>query len=616
MAVKYYIDYYDTENIAHYFEIASTSYAGSSTEVHGSVMLDYASTEDAEQAIRGKGLRVDLEASVDLTFDDLYTEDEMYWSVVYKRDTEVMFNGWLNSDGLFESFVEDKWILSLDCVDGLGYLKDLSYVDSSGVTYTGQQKQLDIIVNCLDRTGVVQDIHTNVDIYYTGLATTNDVLVNVYLNANRFVKDDGETIMSCDEVLRSVLEPYGAVITSYKGAWYIYKPNQLFSDDTPTFFGYDETGAALTPTTTTLSAGYTLGSQVDGYYPHHCNANQKLSNNRSITAYRINYKYGVVSGLLSNVLLEHNGVTITDWTINSSTNLTLNASGLGVDLDFDATVSVKNMTSDVITLVSGDLISYRIRYKTTALTKNTQTLFWGQFNYKVILTGGSTYYYNSGSNSWTTTNTTNIRFGGELDSTDTLTFDMAALPIAGDITVEIWTPEWVSDETGTFYLQEISVYPTDEAEDLKKGEFHTLQRTTAPSSRVKDTITLYNGDVPSDKYDGTIYKTDQTTPTETWFRKGKTEAKAILRIMGEETLRLNQSPMRIFSGDIYGYIPYLSVVTINNVTGTFIFIEYSYDTKANVISAVLKQIYGAELVDIDYALTFDYGNTVKPTIIG
>ena len=616
MAVKYNLNYYDTENILHTLEISNSTWAGANTDITGSVFLDYASTEDAEEAIRGKGLRVDLEADTTLTFDDLYTEDEKYWTVTYDRDGDRMFNGFLNADGLFESFVEDKWIISLDCVDGLGFLKDLSYVDSSGITYTGQQKQLDIIVNCLERTGVVQDIHTNVDIYYTGLATTNDVLANVYLNANRFVKDDGETIMSCDEVLRSVLEPYGAVITSYQGAWYIYKPNQIFSDDTPTFFGYDETGAALSPTTTILNAGYTLGSQVDGYYPHHCNANQRLSNKRSISAYRINYKYGVVSGLLSNVLLEHNGVTITDWTINSSTNLTLNASGLGVDLDFDATASVKNLTSDVITLVNGDLISYRIRYKTTALTKNTQTLLWGQFNYKLILTGGSTYYYNSGSNSWSTTDTTNLRFGGELNSTDTLTFDMAALPANGDLTMEIWTPERNSDESGTFYLQEVSIYVTDEAEDLKKGEFHTLQRTTAPSSRVKDTVELYNGDVPSDKYDGTIYKTDQTTPTSTWFRKGVSEAFAILRIMGEETLRLNQSPMRIFSGDIYGYIPYLSVVTINNVTGLFVFIEYSYDTKANITSAVLKQIYGAELVDIDYALTFDYGNTVKPTIIG
>tara|TARA_R110000803_G_scaffold63443_1_gene124106 strand:- start:2482 stop:4347 length:1866 start_codon:yes stop_codon:yes gene_type:complete len=621
MAIKYNLQYYDVANILHSLEISSTSYVGSSTEVTGTVYLDYATTTDAEEAIRGKGLRVELDASLALTFDDLYTEDEMYWSVAYVRDSETMFNGWLNSDGLFEDFVSDKWLISLNCVDGLGFLKDLSYVNSSGITYTGQQKELDIIANCLKRTGVTQNIHTNIDVYYTGLSTSVDVLANVYLNSNRFVKDDGETIMNCDEVLRSVLEPYGACITSFKGEWYIYKPNQLFSDDTPTFFGYDEDGVALSPTTKTLAVGYDLGSQIDGYYPHHCNSNQRLSNDRAISAYRINYKYGVVSGLLGNTLLAHNAVTIDDWTINSSTNLTLNASGLGVDLDWNATVPVKNLTSDVITLVSGDLISYRIKVETTALAKgsNVFAFNWGVFNYKIRL--GTNYYYDWITNAWILADTTNISLGSGLNTVQSITFDMPALPVSGDITVEIWTPEDASPgatipDTGTFYLQEVSVYPTNDTTDDKKGEFHTLERNTAPTSKVKNIVTIYNGDVPSDLYDGTIYKTDQTTPTETWARKGISEAFALLRIMGEETLRLNQSPMRVFSGDIYGYIPYLSIVSVNNVTGLFMFVQYSYNTKANTISAVLKQIYGAELVDIDYLLTYDYGNVVKPTIRG
>ena len=31
--------------------------------------------------------------------------------------------------------------------------------------------------------------------------------------------------MNCEEVIRDVLEPYGAVLTSYNGQWAIYKPN-------------------------------------------------------------------------------------------------------------------------------------------------------------------------------------------------------------------------------------------------------------------------------------------------------------------------------------------------------------------------------------------------------
>jgi len=39
-------------------------------------------------------------------------------------------------------------------------------------------------------------------------------------------------------------------------------------------------------------------------------------------------------------------------------------------------------------------------------------------------------------------------------------------------------------------------------------------------------------------------------------------------------------------------------------------------SKSNIVSAIFKQIYGGELTDIDYEKTFDYGETVKPTIKG
>jgi hypothetical protein len=60
----------------------------------------------------------------------------------------------------------------------------------------------------------------------------------------------------------------------------------------------------------------------------------------------------------------------------------------------------------------------------------------------------------------------------------------------------------------------------------------------------------------------------------------------------------------------------MSVVTINGLSGKFMVIAYDYDTKSNIVSAIFKQIYGGELTDIDYEKTFDYGETVKPTIKG
>ena len=80
---------------------------------------------------------------------------------------------------------------------------------------------------------------------------------------------------------------------------------------------------------------------------------------------------------------------------------------------------------------------------------------------------------------------------------------------------------------------------------------------------VDDVKEVATGDSISDIYEGTLYKSDALTPTETWNRKGVTESKPLLQIMGEETLRLSQLPARVFSGDVFGYLNYLSVVMIS-----------------------------------------------------
>ncbi len=79
---------------------------------------------------------------------------------------------------------------------------------------------------------------------------------------------------------------------------------------------------------------------------------------------------------------------------------------------------------------------------------------------------------------------------------------------------------------------------------------------------------------------------------------------------------MSANPSILFSGSIYGYIPYFSRISIDGFDGVFMFVEYSYDTKENLITGKLIQLFGNELEDIDYALTPDYGKTVKPTIIG
>jgi len=615
----YEIEYFDLEGVRHTCSIAEYTTDSIPITINGYVTYNLSEVDDVDESIRGSGLTLSLEASTTRTFSDLTNKPDKYWKVTYTRDGATFFIGWLITDGIYEDFVADKWIIDLDVTDGLSYLTDLSYVDSDGLQFSGKQTQLEIISNCLNRIGLDQNINTNIDIYYTGLSTSLDVLDNVNYNVDRFIKDDEETIMSCEEVLRDILEPYNAQIVSWNGEWWIYKLNQLYADDTPTFFRYDYLGVALSPTTTTEDFGFDLGSQIDSYYPHHANANQVISYKKSIGAYRISYKYGVVQSLLANILLENVSGTIADWTINSYTNLTLNASDYGVDILTIADGSeVKNMTSDVISLSAGDLISYTYKYKVTENDKAGASPDPGIVNYKIILTDGvSTYYWNI--TDWATFDVMLTENIGILDSISTISFSLTALPIAGDVTFEIHTStkDVSATSSSKIHVQEISLTAQQVGNEANlKGEFHTFQREDNPSNNVKDTKKVNVGDNPSDIYYGTIYKADATTPTETWFRKGVTEAKPILELMGEETMMLSQNTAREFTGDVYGIIEPLSIITINNITGLFTPLSLDYDSKRNITNIKLREVFNTTLTDLSYEVTYDYGNTVKPTIKG
>ena len=623
MALKYFLQYQDVVDITHRWELFDDNFTDPAIEINGQVFLDVSETDNPLEAIRGQGLRVELEATTTLTFEDLFTEEQRSFEVFYIRNGITEFNGWLNPQGWFEQYVTDKWIVSFDCVDGQGFLQDLSFVDdATGLHFVGIKTQLDIISLALIRTGLQQNINVDIQIFYTGLSTLLDILDNVKARVSRYIKDDQNTIMSCDEVIRDVLEPYGACITSHKGEWFIYKPNQIFLDPVLTYFRYDYLGVALSPTTATKDISFSLGSQINGFLPHHSSGNQSILNKNSLAAFRVNYKYGDARSLLDNPFFINNGVTIDDWTITSGTNLTLESpSGVTFLGPTGVKVTIENLTTEIVGLSQDDIFILRYRLNCTLPIGAGWGMDW---EFQIISTdaagSGPSFRYlrPPGATVWgidTTVYTINPTFtGGEILFESTF----EGLPQDGKIIIKLLSASTFGGAPVAFDLEltEFSIEPLAVGDINIEGEFHTVQREDKPSKEVKDVKEVATGDTGSDLFVGTLYKADGNTPTTTWFRDGITEAKPILQIMGEETLRLSANISRSFSGDVFGFFDYLSIVTINGLDGLFMPISYSYDTKNNIITATFRQIFGDELTDIDYQLTFDYGKTVKPTIKG
>jgi hypothetical protein len=614
MAVKYTVEYLDVVNIKHLFNLYDDNYTDDPIEVNGAITMDYGQVDENLESIRGQGLRVSLDADASLTYEELFQGQEKTFRVEYFRDSVLLFQGWLNPEGFYEDYVNDKWEVSFDCIDGLGYLKNLAFVNSNGTNITGIKTQLEILSLALQRTGINVDINVAINIFYTGLADTESILANVNANTKRYIKDDEVTVMNCEEVIRDVLEPYGAVLTSYNGQWVVYKPNELFNDTEAVFFRYDYLGAPLSPTTVTYDFGLNIGSDLDGFDSHYCNANQGFTNKPSFGAYRINYKYGLLKSLIGNErLYTADGSNYDDYTIYDFTNF-VPASPDSYGMTFTRAASaVVSFETDSVTFP----INTKVKVDLSAVSDYNDNTLGDMVCYLIIDDGVDYYVWDRFNNEWslnaypTIISSFNFTFysDGQEYTTNTV---VPETPIAGELRLEFGRVRGSYPATVTG----VSISTGNDNDLDVKGEIFTFERENKPSARIEKTREVFTGDSDLDIYEGTLYKADGTTPTETWYRKGVTESVPILEMMGSETMRMNANTMRIFSGDIFGYFNYLSIVDLDQQSGKYAVTKYSYDTYRNIISIELKQMFGDELTDLDVFRTLDYGNVVEPTIRG
>jgi len=240
------------------------------------------------------------------------------------------------------------------------------------------------------------------------------------------------------------------------------------------------------------------------------------------------------------------------------------------------------------------------------------------FGFKVRL--GSYYLNNDGS--WGLANKTIIYSMGS-SAQDTSNFPEVKsifsvlaqpTPIDGSVYIEIYVP--LTFDVWNKLLAVINsanIIVNTQDTTNKEGEFHTVERANV-SSIIKENKEVFNGDSIDEFFNGAIFKLGGAQLTEIWYRKNFVERKPLLRIVSEESLKISQRPGQIFSGDICGYFPFLSVFEIDGLRGKFMFLEYRYDTFTNIGTYKSLELFSGELSDINYKFTFDYGQTVKPTI--
>ena len=616
--LKYYL-YFDDYTL----NIYKSNYQGTASEIFGTFILKKSNVDTILDQIRGTGLDLSLEANQTLTFDEFLLEDEFTYKTELLKGNQIIFEGYIKPDGCQQSFVNDVWYVNIESNDILGALKDLSFVQTNGLPFTGKMSVYDVIKGCLDRTRLSLDINTSVYVEYIDYTGTN-ILKDIYVNSDRFIKDKNDIIiMDCNEVLTSMLNLFSAVITQQDGQWWIYRPNDLELN------GYTEFINQTTNTVFTKNLNAVLGSQINGYYPHHAGANQQIEVKGAISAYRLNYQYGLVSGLITNPNFNlDRTIPILDWLANPVFfNWTSSPSIPGFIFFYptegyaSGNFATKRL-SGVIELVTSNAISANVG-ETFTIKMNVFKRYSNPI-YQIKIKTSDGYFLHQ-NNSWVNYDTAysyTIPFSGEPNIYGELfgTFKLLLPAIINNCTFQIIICNWtgVSITLPSYYAGYISIDVLNnilESQGLV-GEFHTVTRLLPPSSITKENQKVFNGDGIASLI-GSIFKDDLTNLTSNWTRKNKFENLPLLGISAMDDLRIQSNPIKVFTGDVYGYIPYFSVVTIDNVTGLFMPIEWDYDYKNNITRLKLLQFYNTDIADIQYTVSPDYGNnTIRPTIKG
>jgi hypothetical protein len=559
---------------------------------------------------------------------------------------DLIWQGFIIPDGCQESFTFAPYAISVNAVDGLGLLKNLSYVQNDGNFYLGKQTFIEVIQACLVRLDAPSLVlNTCVNIYETSMTQGDsyDPLDQCYVNSERYLKDDQFTPMNCEDVLRSILEEWTAVMIQSDGEWYIYRPTELALSGDLVFRRYLDGYQIYDQPTVTTDLDATLGGESEGIIlaPYfHINTDQIKMIDRPYKNASMSYLYGQLQNLeekLANPYLTGfargcagdpalpcDDVTIPGYTKTGTMYLGTSLSGKLIffsDTGTYPTLTNYYQNNNTINVDNGNKIKIVIDYE------NPDPDFTTDMNFVISLYDGLDTYYLQADGGWANTPTMpgieyyQIRSTVGVGGTESII--SAVVPVTGlftkVVTFRILAP---SGTVNHIIYTRISGFVLIDFGD-QIGEMHTATQT-GKFTFVPETINVFNGDSPNELYIGAIYQADQSTLTTLWNRRGISESilaepyeenKQFLRIAVEEKQRLYAGPFVRFEGSIFGYFNPVTRWSINSIDGYFMNLSLNYDLQQNICKAVLGRVVNAEIA-LDYTLTPDYGATTRVTVKG
>jgi hypothetical protein len=631
--VKYLIEYQNLLGDSYKLEILKQGTFAQELSLAGSVVHNFVEVQDIFSPIRASNLTIDIEASTTNLLLDFANFEEFDFKVKFYRNTEQIFEGWINPDGYFQDWVNDKWIISLQAVDGLGTLKNLEFSDvvPGGVPFKVKPREANYLYAIMERLGYILPFTIGDDINNIfGVANEWTDFDKRIIDSDVFKNKNGN-FLDCETVLKDILQKYNLCIQQQnidgRLVWYIYRcyygvlsesqrRNRQYNISTDSSEGLDNVEMVFSQFA--FADGYpqnkiilsdinaTPGSKFDAI---HCNENQQITFEPALQNFRFQSNWLGLKDFFGTIDNDYELIQ-TDFPafyFKDNERLFLRTTfGFVDDLIFETIEYDAPTNSNLNPVITFKFESYRLFDGNKFQNADRLRFLWGVL---WIDDNADEFWYNASSGEWQTSQITNLQNSGFASQNfipgvieNELTAELPFIS-SGKILIYIAAPYNVANGTDQWWIEvyDTSVKFSDPL--LGIGKHHDAIQPTKRSTFLQDPVNVINSNEPNAIFTNNLYRIAKPpeiitglVPMTQWKATNTPTYNDLLELTSIERVRVKQSPQRVFRGDIYGYIPYSSVINYNGINGLYHITNYSHDTATGVIQIVSRQLFNDEAV--------------------
>lgn len=243
--LKYYIPYTRISGNNTYIHIYESDYVGSYTTLQADgnpleIMVD-GDVKNIYAGTVGSGAVINVRVNP-LTMLDLFTTDPQKYKVVIYNNSNVLWQGHINSDIYYEELNAGKnTLLSLRANDGMAVLSKIPYMYDPSTYYTGIVTIAEVFSNIFSKLNLTFD-HAWALMDYRVKNYVDNIFLYLKVNQNNYINESGKA-MSCREVLDSILKSFGLKMSFRGDVIYIIDPICLHNTSLGQLFntGWGET---------------------------------------------------------------------------------------------------------------------------------------------------------------------------------------------------------------------------------------------------------------------------------------------------------------------------------------------------------------------------------------